>query len=482
MSLTPYLKYATSRYIPYVLAACFTLTILGLHMLPIMDSMLNENNTRISHGFLKSQIDYHQEIAPFARRPITSSLINLAMDGWGLRAGHAFILINFTALFFSSLLLFRLSVILRGDRLRALGNMVFYFLSFSILFAFFPPIFSYDEPLQYCFILAALIAFVKRKHVQYILFFTMALVTRETSLLLLPAIIFLFTERRGKAAKEVNDIKVSPSGIQKKEGQSRSKQIPERSNLDYRVIRDARHYSPRLLLIALPVILYGVYLFFFLFSYDQFQNTRIEIASRYSCFLENFENTKNTIESITSLVLALAPFLYLTAVHYGEHMMHREQILKKATNGLTTVETHTNQNFQPWIAAFLLTAAINTPLVILTAFARETRLFALPLLFLWPVFLQVFGPQLKLFISRNLYVKTFSNWRYLLAFIGLNTLNYWFCFRVYREYGLGENTFFAEYLFIVNLLMGLHFLLFKSLQAKIQSQTSDRTASNAKFD
>ena len=427
-------------------------------MLPNMDSMLNENNTRISHGFLKSQIEYHQEIAPFARRPVTSLLINLAMDEWGLRSGHAFILINFTALFLSSLLLFRLSIILRASRWQALGNMTLYFLSFSVLFAFFPPVFSYDEPLQYCFILGALIALEKRKHFPYILFFTMALITRETSMLLLPAFIFLFAARPGKADEKINHLATIWRIIRQGKDQRLLRQASGHSNLDYQEKKEARDYGLLLFLIVLPLIVYGVYLLFFLFGFDQFQDTRIEITSRYSCFLENFENTKNTVESMTSLYLALAPFLYLVAVNYTEYR-HR-----------------------PWVRAFLLTAAINTPLVILTAFARETRLFALPLLLLWPVFLQIFGPYLNLFTRRNLYIKTFSNWRYLLTFMSFNALNYWFCFRLYRELGLGENTFFAGYLFIVNVLISVHFLLLKSSQAAIPSRTRNRTISDPKFD
>ncbi|MGB7395302.1 MAG: hypothetical protein WA913_12990, partial [Pricia sp.] len=127
------------RPLPYLVALLFTLMIFGLHMLPNMDSMLNENNTRISHGFLKSQIDYHQEIAPFARRPLTSFLIESAMQHLGLRPGHAFILINFLLLFLSGTLLFRLSKTLKATTAQGLINLCVYFLSFSVLFAFFPP-------------------------------------------------------------------------------------------------------------------------------------------------------------------------------------------------------------------------------------------------------------------------------------------------------------------------------------------------------
>ncbi|MGS0524018.1 hypothetical protein ACU8V7_01325 [Zobellia nedashkovskayae] len=56
-----------------------------------------------------------------------------------------------------------------------------------------------------------------------------------------------------------------------------------------------------------------------------------------------------------------------------------------------------------FVYAFLLTLIINTPLVFMTAFARESRLFALPLLFIWPMFMQLFGSDLKpLFVKKNI--------------------------------------------------------------------------------
>lgn len=371
-----------------------------------MDSMLNENNTHISHGFLKSQIEYHQEIAPFARRPITSFLIESTTGLCGLRSGHAFILINFILVFLSGCLLFRLSKTLKATTRQALANIGVYFLSFSVLFAFFPPVFSYDEPLQYCFILLSLIAFVQRKWIWYVPFFTLALISRETSLLLLPAFL-LFT--------------------------------PGWNGYDTKLF--SKEHLRICFPILLPIVFYGVYLVFFIYTYDQLEATRTEMASRYSCFIENFESLKNTVESWTSLYLALAPFLYLTLLYCKKENLRMGN--------------------KKWINAFLLTVLINSPIVIFTAFARETRLFALPLFFIWPVFTQLFGREVKLLFSVGLYPSLSRQWMYLLPFLALNLVNYWFCFRCYRQLGLGPNTYFSEYLFTMNVIIILHFLLYR---------------------
>ena len=397
------------RPLPYVVALLFTLFILTLHMLPNIDSMLNENNTRISHGFLKSQIDYHQEIAPFARRPLTSFLIESSADLFGFRLGHGFILINFTLLFLSGCLLFRLSKILGATTPQALFNQAAYYLSFSVLFAFFPPVFSYDEPLQYCFLLLALIAFVKNRWMWYVPIFTLAMISRETSSLLLPALLLF--------APGLKDV-----GANSFPGKNLKMWI----------------------CILLPMVFYGLYLISFIYVFDQLEATRTEMASRYTCFLENFESLTNTVESYTSLYLALAPFLYLTLMH-----LWRKDFRVKN---------------RKWIYAFLLSVLINSPIVIFTAFARETRLFALPLFFLWPVFAQVFNREIKLLFAGHLYYRIVRKWKYVLAFLLLNGCNYWYCFLFYHNLGLGQNTFFKEYLFAINLGIILHFLLSRYLK------------------
>lgn len=414
---TPFLDISRSL-LPYLLALCCTLAILGIHMLPNMDSMLNENNTQISHVFLKSQIDYHKEIAPFARRPLTTLLIEGSSQAFGIRAGHAFILVNFLLLLVSGVLVHQLSKSLRATKKQALLNMLVYFSSFSVLFAFFPPVFTYDEPLQYCFILGALIAFVQRKWLWYIVLFALALVTRETSMLLLPGFIFFI------------------------------------SRMDFQNEKlSAKAYWRILMIVVSPLLIYSIFIGIYIQQNQLLEATQTEMASRYSCFLENFESTKNTIESFTSFFLSLGPFLYFALL-----------ALKKSN--ISAFDKR-------FLNAFLVTVAINTPIVILTSFARESRLFALPLVFLWPMFMQLFGRELKLIFLLNTYRRLFAKWQYAILLIGLNILNYWFCFEIYRDLGLGENTYFAEYLFVMNFCLIFHFLVSFFALSKVRGQNSD---------
>ncbi|WP_147415878.1 hypothetical protein [Ulvibacterium marinum] len=391
-----------SKGLPWVLSFLFTLFIYKIHMTPNVDSMLNENNDRLSLVFLKSQIRYHQEFAPFARRPLTSNLIETTAQVFDIPLGKAFVWVNFFFLFLSGVLLYTLSRALHASQKQGLGNMVVYFLSFSVLFSFFPPVFSYDEPLQYCLILLALWAFVQRRWLLYVPCFTLALICRETSVLLLPALFFF--------CPGLPD--------EKKPWHTRLKK-----------------YAP----LFLPLLFYGLFIGYYLEANDLWGATQNEMSSRFGCFLENFENTKNTIESLTSLFLSLGPFLYLTYV----------VLKRKAVSGFD----------KKWLHAFLLTVALNTPLVFLTSFARESRLFALPLFFLWPVFVQLFSNELRLLTKWKTYIQLAKDYRYILLFLGLTLLNYLLCFKMYKKLGLRENNYFTEYLFVLLLLLSVHFIV-----------------------
>ena len=369
-----------------------------MHMLPAVDSMLNENNLKISHYFLRSQIDYHAELPPFARRPLTTLLMYAFIGFLGVKAGYAFILVNFSLLVLSGYLLYRLSLTLKASKRQALLNMMVYFASFSILFAFFPPVFTYDEPLQYCFLFASLIYFFTGKRLGFVLFFSLAMIARETSVLLLPAL--LYTENR----------KIKWISIW--------------------------FYIKRNLYLSLPILIYVIYLVIFMYANNLFGDASTEMTRRWSCFLENFESKKNTLESLVSIYLTLGFFTTASI------------LLRSPNNQLGSLTT-----------AFWITVLINTPIVILSAFARESRLFALPLLFIWPIFTQLFCPNLiqkwKNFLSQSLSYKTFM----ATLFVLFSFVNYYFCYRIYSDFGLGDNNFFTEYLFLLNSLILILVLL-----------------------
>ena len=162
-------------------------------------------------------------------------------------------------------------------------------------------------------------------------------------------------------------------------------------------------------------------------------------AKRLSCYFENFGTFSSSVETLVSFFLVLGPSLYFL------YMTRKSKVY-------ITLE-------KKYILAFLLTLAINTPIVMVATLARETRLFALPLVFLWPLAGQLFGRDLTLLTNWKLLMDCFGNWRYSLFLMALGIVSYVVAFRLYVPSFPSKDNFFNEYLFALLLIISLHFLL-----------------------
>tara|TARA_R110000744_G_scaffold5467_7_gene19445 strand:- start:1099 stop:2319 length:1221 start_codon:yes stop_codon:yes gene_type:complete len=398
-------------YLQYFISFLFVMLIYGIHMLPISDSMLNENNTELSNVFLASQIRYHQEFAPFARRPLTSLLIEGSSGIFGITLGESFVLVNLLLLFFSGLLIYKISLKLNATRGQSLFNQVSYFLTFSILFAFFPPVFSYDEPLQYCLIMLGMLALIREKWLYYIPLFLLATIARESTLFLMPGLAIIFS---GFSLKSKN---MWNFGIKRK-----------------------------LLLLFAPLPLYVIYLGIFLWATGIWKETSEVAANRLSCYFQNFGTYASSVESIVSFFLVLGPGLYFL------YMSNKPKIFSALE--------------KKYVQAFLLALVINTPIVMVATLARESRLFALPLIFLWPLVGQLFGKELTLLTKPSLYLECLRNWRYSMVLLLLSLIIYAIAFRLYVPSFPTKDNFFNEYLFVLLLIMSLHFVLSNFLRKR----------------
>lgn len=407
------------NYVQYLISFLMVLLIYGVHMLPISDSMLNENNTKLSHVFLASQIRYHQEFAPFARRPLTSLLIEGSSGIFGITLGESFVLVNLLLLFFSGLLIYRISLELNATWGQALFNQVFYFLTFSILFAFFPPVFSYDEPLQYCLIMLGILTLIREKWLYYVLLFLLAVIARESTLFLMPGLAIIFS---GFSLKSKNMWTFS--------------------------------VKRKLLLLLVPLPLYLIYLGIFLWVTGIWKETSEVAANRLSCYFQNFGIYASAVESIVSFFLVLGPSLYF--LYIGNKQKIFSALEKK------------------YVHAFLLAMVINTPIVMVATLARESRLFALPLIFLWPLAGQLFGKELALLMRPNLYLDCFKDWRYSVLLLVLSIISYAIAFRLYVPSFPSKDNFFNEYLFVMLLIVSVHFLFVGFLKRNMVTSRKER--------
>lgn len=387
-----------------MLSAGLVFFIFQIHMSSDVDSMLNEKNNAISNVFLTSQITYHKEFAPFARRPLTTFLIERAASCLGITMGKAFIWVNFSLLFLSGILLFRLSRVMDSGYLKGIFNIILYFLSFSVLFAFFPPIFSYDEPLQYCLIFAGLTSFLKKQWTGYVLWFTAAMIARENSAFL------------------ILGLALSTSG----------------QGLTYRKVFSARQLG-YYILIGLPILLYLVFIVFFIETNELWGGTQDEFQTRFSCFKENFKDIQSFIETIISLVLTLGVFIYFLLASFARHNPAPKE--------------------KKFVHAFIISSIMNTLIVLLAAFSKEARLFALPLVFLWPLMAQYCYREIRLLLNFNTYLRCFANWKFSVTYGILTLINYLISFIVYVPSFPSSDNYFNEYLFLCLQLICLHYLL-----------------------
>jgi hypothetical protein len=166
-----------------------------LHLLPQHNSMWNlrfENYgpdaSGLSSDYLAEVVQYHQTEQAFARRPLTTWLVQgLAVLG-GISLAKSFVLLQLFLCWMVALALYALS----PSHRQGLLNQSLFLFGFSLFFAWFPPIYTYDEPLQYLLLFGSVAAWRSQKLWLGMLLLTAALVARETSWLLWPAFFWLF--------------------------------------------------------------------------------------------------------------------------------------------------------------------------------------------------------------------------------------------------------------------------------------------------
>lgn len=358
------------RWRPVLLGALLTGLTFGLHVLPGMNSMLNLDAPDhpampglFNTDFLRYTVEVHGTEPAFARRPFTTWIIDAAARIGGLDIAHAFVITEFMLLFVSGLLLYRLARILGTPQGAALLTMVAYHLSFSVLSAWFPPIYTYDEPLQYCLLFTALSALVQRRWWVFALLFAAASCVRESSLLLLPSL-FLFLS----------------------DGAWRPRSWATGSNVT------------RALAFGLPAVVAVLFAWWYTRHIGAEAAMAGDLAGRDSFFEHNTADAAMTWETLIYLYMAIGlPAFVLFAT---------------GTSG-TTSDPH-RTSFRH---AFIVAVVINTLVVILSTKAREARLFALPLVFAWPLLGRHLQEHWKDLIDPRALRTALRRWPYSLALL-----------------------------------------------------------------
>ncbi len=362
----------------------------GLHSHSSAFSMLNYRaegaevpNFYLAEPYLGDIIDYHQSHPSFARRPLTTSLVKGLAEYSPLSLAEAFVWLNLGLFLLCGPLLYYLARTQKQSHRGAMLGVTIFYSSFSVLFAFFPSNYTYDEPLQYCLLLLAFLAWHRKAFALFVLAFTGSLIARETGLLLLPGmalfVLPLLRDTKGNQWLEM------------------------------------RQWA----YLLLPTVFYAGYLWWWHQHSGWVSPMEEAPASRWTLVKYNFQNFQFTTESLCSMLMGWGLPTFIAWWYW-----RRNRLMKKGEKA--------------WLAAFAMTLLLNSLLVLVATKARETRLFALPLILLWPLV----GDQLAWLLGhwRRSVQYLRNNWRnFALALVGLAILLYPIAFHLYWPTGLDVN-------------------------------------------
>lgn len=325
-----------------VFFTCLALTLFSffLHISNRTNTMINyvdEHHPKnekiiVTDGFLPWTVDYHKTLSDFKKRPFTTFFTEKLASVLDLRISVAFVWVNFTFIFCCGVIIYFLAKLFHLSHAESVWSIFLFYGSFSILLAYFIPIATYDEPIQYFCILLSLIALKRKVKTLFILFLTLAIITRENTLLLLPGI-FLFL-----------------------------------ADIDFRrILNEKSKFIGVALQLGIPLILYLLYLMWFFEKNPQIVDISHKVLStKFMHYKKNFRDIENISRTLLSFFSVFFLPIFLLVYYRIKYSFLESE--------------------RRWIYAFWLTFVINTIIVILSVYAEESRVFALPLLFLFPFF------------------------------------------------------------------------------------------------
>lgn len=394
----------------YLKAAVIGLLIIAvsfvIHIHPAFNSMINFQTSvynvegqLFSDDYIRVVLDYHKEHPVFARRPLTTFLVEFTDQAIGIGLAAAFAWVGFFFFYINGLLVYVLARCMKSTSLQALLAMIAYLLSFTILFPYFRTTYTYDEPLQYFFCLLALIGLYKPSKGLMLFGLTGCLFARESSLVLFPSFFLLYYFKDAGAFK-----------------------------IRWDVIRKG-------LLFVLPVLVYMVYYVYHLSVFEAGVESNYDEASvRVSQLSYNFQSTAYTVET-----LSLFSIVYLFPVT------------------LLLIQPRADRSGM-LIKAFWILLILNTAMVLLGARVSESRVLTLPLLLLWPIMGRYLLATVQN-MKRLLQVKK-MRMMFVLSMAIMVVVSYFIAFKFYVQTGAkAEENLFNEYYFVVVFISGMLVLL-----------------------
>ena len=314
---------------PIVIAALFTMIIFAHHAfvpsgvngvrkginLSIKNLWTNKN----AGEELKWRWHHHV----FSKRPATTGIQRVLKNKFNIPVQFSFNLIAALSLFLTGVLLTLITKNFAGQRYGS--NIIilsFFYLSFPVFFAFYPRINSYDDPLQYLFLLLTIYLLLNNKFIFSIGAFSLACITRETSFLFYP--IFAIHLLKGPNIKSI----IKPS-----------------------------------IILLIPPLAYLLVMKAITGSNSNLISTYYLVNTRFYFWKYNFSDAYKSFETFYTIIITTGIPFFLFFIKKVKLQYSQEQYLKISK------------------IIFIL----NTLLVLISARAREARLFFIPVLLFIPL-------------------------------------------------------------------------------------------------
>ncbi len=170
-------------------------------MLNVTPFEFNSKTQHYENAYLEEVVTLHKHEIAFSKRKVNTIAIDTIHQFTGLSKSLTFLLLNFIYLVFSGFFLAKLTTLLfQNVKISFLAVGAFYF-NFTILFAFFAPLYTFDDILQYLALFMAAYFILKNNFIAFIISFSLAAFVRESSFFVAPLILCLLFFQEKKTTK-----------------------------------------------------------------------------------------------------------------------------------------------------------------------------------------------------------------------------------------------------------------------------------------
>jgi hypothetical protein len=145
-----------------------------------------DGNGYLQNSYLEEVIRYHETEWTFSKRILFTQILTGISRVFSISRSYSFVILNSLLLFLGGYLIGIAGYLKTFSRSTALISQTLFFSLFSIVFVFFAPVYTYEDLLQIVLLLSCSILLNEKKIAFASIFLILAVLTRETSIIVIP--------------------------------------------------------------------------------------------------------------------------------------------------------------------------------------------------------------------------------------------------------------------------------------------------------